>query len=118
MAVTFAQAGGLVQHQTRVLDRGRENVGVVAQIYVDDETNQPLWAAVVIDPPSAVETVVPVDDAVVDDGDLVVSYSRSVIESGPRICADDELPWEKEERLRDHYGPHAAQASAIRRSSR
>ena len=115
MSVTLEQAGRLVQHRTRILDRDRDQVGLLAQIYVDDDTNEPLWAAVVFDRPSSVETVVPLHDAHVDDSDLITNYPRSLIETGPHIAAGDELPWVEEERLRGHYGQRtpAADASAV-----
>ena len=104
MSVSLDQAGALVQHRTSVLAVDLERVGVLAQIYLDEETDQPLWAALVFDQPSDVETVVPIHDAHVDAGDLVTRYARSLIEAGPRITAGDELPWVEEERLRHHYG--------------
>ena len=121
MSVSLAQASLLVQHETAVLDVQGVKVGVLAQVYLDEETNEPLWAAVVFDPPSDVETVVPIHDAHVaaagtaDAGNadvLVTHYPRSVIETGPRITAGDELPWVEEERLRAHYGQHTPPADA------
>lgn len=69
----------------------------------------------VCDQPSGVETVVPIHDAHVHGGDLVTGYLRSLIETGPRSIAGDELPWVEEERLRHHYGQDtpAAAAAAI-----
>jgi len=104
MSVSLEQAGELVQHRTQILDREHEPVGVLAQMYVDEDTDEPLWAAVVFDPPSDIETVVPIHDAHVVNDALVTSYPRSLIEAGPRIAAGDELPWVEEDRLRAHYG--------------
>lgn len=112
MSVSLDQASLLVQHHTAVLDIDRDQVGVLAQVYVHDETSEPLWAAVVFDQPSDIETVVPIHDAHVEDGDLVTSYPRSLIETGPRITAGDELPWVEEERLRNHYGQRTPAADA------
>lgn len=113
MSVTLSQAGRLVQHRTRVLDRDRQDVGVLAQVYVDEDGHHPLWAAVVFDRPSSVETVVPLDDALVDEGALVTSHPRALIETGPHITAGDELPWVDEERLRHHYGRDADAAAIV-----
>jgi len=107
MSVSLDQASRLVQHHTSVLDVDLVRVGSLAQIYLDDRTDAPLWAAVVFDQPSDVETVVPIHDARVVADDLVTSYSRAVIATGPRITAGDELPWVEEERLRNHYGQHS-----------
>lgn len=112
VSVSFDQASLLVQHHTSVLDVDLEHVGVLAQVYLHDETNEPLWAAVVFDQPADVETVVPIHDAHVDADDLMTNYPRSLIESGPRIAAGDDLPWLEEERLRDHYGQNHPAAGA------
>lgn len=115
MSVSLDQARLLVQHRTAVPEVDRGRVGVLAQIHLHDETNEPLWAAVVFDQPCDVETVVPVHDAYVDAGDLVTSRPRKGIETGPRITAGDEPPWIEEERPRHHYGQDtpAADASVI-----
>ncbi len=107
MSITLEQARQLVEHQTRVLDDTAEPVGTLAQIYVDEDTEEPLWAAVVFEQPSTVETVVPILDASITDGDLVTRYPRSVIETAPKVTAGDELPWVEEERLRAHYDAYA-----------
>lgn len=90
MAVTLDQASGLVQHRTRVLDRTRETVGLLDQIYVDDDTSEPLWAAVVFDEPATVETVVPLHNAHVEDGDLVTS--RGELRRARHASAHGTLP--------------------------
>ena len=112
MSVSLDQASQLVQHHTAIFDIDQVRVGVLAQIYLHDETNEPLWAAVVCDQPSDVETVVPIHDAHVVAGDLVIRYPRTLIETGPPITAGDELPWVEEERLRNHYGQHTPAADA------
>jgi len=112
MSVSLDQARMLVQHHTAIFDVHRARVGVLAQIYLHDQTNEPLWAAVAFDQPSDVETVVPIHDAHVDAGDLVTNYPRALIETGPRITPGDELPWVEEERLRNHYGQHAPAGDA------
>ena len=112
MSVTFDQAAQLVPHHTPVLDREHHLLGVLAQVYVDDDTNEPRWAALTFTAPSVIETVVPLHDARVVDGRLVVNHLRSVVEAGPRIAVDDELPWLEEERLRGHYGQHLSVADA------
>jgi len=112
MSVSLDQASQLVQHHTAIFDVDHARVGVLAQIYLHDQTNEPLWAAVVFDQPSEVETVVPIHDAHVAAGDLVVSYPRTLIQTGPRIAAGDELPWVEEERLRNHYGQHTPAGNA------
>lgn len=85
---------------------------MLAQVYLDEHTEEPLWAAVVFDPPSDVETVVPIHDAHVDGGVVVTSYRRSLVEAGPRIKAGDELPWVEEDRLKTHYGQQVPTADA------
>lgn len=107
MSITFAQASTLVEHHTRVLDCTGEPLGLLAQVYVDEDTNEPLWAAVVFAPPSQVETVVPIDGARIEGDDLVTEYTRQVVMDAPRVLAGDELPWLEAERLAEHYGPHA-----------
>lgn len=107
MSITFDQASGLVEHHTRVLDQTGALLGSLAQVYVDEDTNEPLWAGVVFPAPETVETVVPIHDGHLDGADLVTNYLWHVVMTAPRVVARDDLPWVEADRLHDHYGPHA-----------
>jgi sporulation protein YlmC with PRC-barrel domain len=87
-----------------VIDEFGEKIGHVSDVVFDEESQQPVWAAV--DPGLLRgEHMVPLDGAYVsEEGRLVVPYSKSLIKKSPKVAKDHVLTPELTADLRRHYG--------------
>jgi len=103
MSITIEQLQGIAGSGHVVTDQG-DKVGAIGQIYLDDNTGTPSWVTVKTGLFGTAETFVPVQDARVNDSDLVVAHTKDTIKSAPRVAADGSLSPEEEVSLYRHYG--------------
>jgi sporulation protein YlmC with PRC-barrel domain len=87
-----------------VMDRNGHAVGVIADIYVDDATGRPEWAAVKAGLFSHRVTFVPLSQARLHGNRVQVPYDQSHIHDAPNVDPDGHLSAGEEERLYQHYG--------------
>jgi uncharacterized protein (TIGR02271 family) len=87
-----------------VNDTSGDKVGTVGQVYVDPDTNKPLWATVKTGLFGTSESFVPLEDASWDRETLTVRYDKAKVKDAPRVDADGALSEEEEDALYAHYG--------------
>jgi uncharacterized protein (TIGR02271 family) len=87
-----------------VHDTDGDKVGTVGQVYVDPDTNKPLWATVKTGLFGTSESFVPLEDASWDRETLTVRYDKAKVKDAPRVDADGALSEEEEDALYAHYG--------------
>jgi uncharacterized protein (TIGR02271 family) len=87
-----------------VHDTSGDKVGTVGQVYVDPDTNKPLWATVKTGLFGTSESFVPLEDASWDRETLTVRYDKAKVKDAPRVDADGALSEEEEDALYAHYG--------------
>jgi len=90
-----------------------DKVGRVGQIYLDDRTGEPEFAAVKTGLFGMNESLVPLQDASFDGQRLTVAYGKDRVKDAPNVDPDNgHLSTEEERILFDYYGTAPAGANA------
>ncbi|WP_328912171.1 MULTISPECIES: hypothetical protein [unclassified Streptomyces] len=88
-----------------VHDRDGRLIGGVAEVYVEDWSRRPEWVAVRKEPRVAGAAFVPLAGAHYDtDGNLRIAFTLELVESAPRMHAEQHLGLDQEQLLYVHYG--------------
>jgi hypothetical protein len=87
-----------------LLDRGDARIGRLGDVYVDTETEEPLFGSVKGGVITKHLTFVPLRGAVAAPNWLRVVVSKEQVKKAPNIAPDGELDAEQEHALYDHYG--------------
>lgn len=87
-----------------MMDASSSKVGKVADIYIDQDTQQPEWALVSTGMFGSRENFVPLAEAKMSGNDLMVPYTKDQISGAPSAEPDGELSQEEEAALYRHYG--------------
>lgn len=94
-------------------------IGIVGQLFLDDETEQPAWVTVQAGLFGTNEHFVPLDGAAFDGDTLTVAVSREMVRSAPRVPLEQgDLLLEHEQRLHRHYGLVRKDATKAENSAR
>jgi uncharacterized protein (TIGR02271 family) len=96
-----------------VVDPDGREVGRIAEVFLDDATGRPAWAAVATGPGGGRRTFVPLADAEFMGNRLRLSHGKAVIEAAPPVqVTDGHLDPEATAELDRYYrGPGAAAAT-------
>lgn len=87
----------------RAIDRDGRKIGTVDEVYLDDATGVPEWAAVRTGFFSR-DAFVPLEPSEVVEGVLRVPYGRALVREAPDFGVGRHLSPEQELRLYHHYG--------------
>ncbi|WP_199185662.1 PRC-barrel domain-containing protein [Streptomyces carminius] len=87
----------------RAFDRDGRKIGTVDEVYLDDATGVPEWAAVRTGLLSR-DAFVPLEPSEVADGALRVPFERSLVREAPDFGVGRHLSPAQELRLYHHYG--------------
>ncbi len=93
-----------------VVGNDGQKIGKIDQMYADREDGHPTFVTVNTGMFGGKANFVPLDEARVDDDDLVVPYPKDLVKDAPGVDPDGEITPEEEDRLYMHYGltgPHA-----------
>jgi uncharacterized protein (TIGR02271 family) len=101
-------------HGRDLVDRRGEKVGTVEELYVDELTDEPEWAAVRTDLFGRKLSFVPIQDAEPAGEQVRVPFDKDQVKDAPRIDPDAEFSEREEATLYAHYG----MAHSERRSDR
>ncbi|GAA4787379.1 PRC-barrel domain-containing protein [Streptomyces sp. C10-9-1] len=91
----------------KAFDRDGHKIGTVDEVYLDDATGVPEWAAVRTGLFSR-DAFVPLEPSELVGGMLRVPYERSLIRNAPDFGVGRHLSPEQELQLYHHYGLHLA----------
>jgi sporulation protein YlmC with PRC-barrel domain len=94
-----------------VIDENGHAVGVITDLYVDDVTGRPEWAAVKAGLFSHRVTFVPLAQAALHGMRVQVPFAQAHIHDAPNIDPDGQLSADEEARLYQHYGLDYGQGS-------
>jgi len=88
-----------------VVTTSGDKIGGIGQIYLDDQTGEPSFVAANTGLLGTSPSLIPLRDATIRDGDLVVGYDKDMVTNAPPL-EDDEgsLSPGQEEKLYDYYG--------------
>jgi uncharacterized protein (TIGR02271 family) len=91
---------------SQVVDSGRQRIGKVGQVFLDDETSSPQWVTVQTGLFGTRETFVPLAGAqIAGDGDLQVPYGKDRVKDAPSVDAEaGHLSEAEEAALYRYYG--------------
>src|SRR4030095_14144679 len=87
-----------------MVDRDREKIGEVVDIYLDNETDRPKWAVVRNGLFGLRSTFVPLAEAREVGDELQVPHQRLQVKQAPTIEPDGQLSAAEEAELYRHYG--------------
>ncbi|OII63131.1 photosystem reaction center subunit H [Streptomyces sp. CC53] len=87
----------------KAYDRDGHKIGTVDEVYLDDATGEPEWAAVRTGLFGR-DAFVPLEPSRVEDQALHVPYERSLIKDAPDFGVGRHLSPEQEFQLYRHYG--------------
>lgn len=88
-----------------VLDAHGERIGSVKQVWLDDRDGRPMWASVHTGLFGMKESFVPIQDATVDKGHIVVPVEKQQVKDAPRIDTEDQhMSDSQQDELYRHYG--------------
>ena len=87
-----------------------EDIGEIADIYLDEQTGRPEWLAVRTGLFGAKVSFVPLAGADTAGGDAVVRYSKEQVKAAPHAEPDGSLSQEEEAALYAHYGLEYSEA--------
>jgi sporulation protein YlmC with PRC-barrel domain len=89
----------------KAFDRNGTRIGTVDEVYLDDATGMPEWAAVRTGLFSR-DAFVPLEPSEFVDDTLRVPYDRALIKDAPDFGVGHHLSPEQEHQLYHHYGLH------------
>jgi uncharacterized protein (TIGR02271 family) len=91
-----------------VYDTTDDKVGTVGQVYVDPDTQAPLWITIKTGLFGTSESFAPVESASFDGNIVTLPYEKAFVKDAPRISDDGTLSSEEESALYAYYGNGAA----------
>ncbi|TDD10657.1 PRC-barrel domain containing protein [Saccharopolyspora terrae] len=88
-----------------VFDPAGQRIGIVGQLFIDDDTEQPAWITVQTGLFGTNESFVPLDGAAFDGDTVTVSVGKEAVRQAPRVDLDKgDLPLATERALYRYYG--------------
>jgi hypothetical protein len=103
MPITESDLAGL--SGGNVVTTSGDKIGSIGQIYLDDQTGEPSFVAANTGLLGMSQSLIPLRDATIRDGDVVVAYDKDTVKNSPPI-EDDEgsLSRGQEMQLYEYYG--------------
>ncbi|WP_030426773.1 DUF2382 domain-containing protein [Allokutzneria albata] len=102
-----------------VYDRHGEKIGKVGQVYLDDQTGQPVWVTVRTGLFGMKESFVPLNQANVNGDEVHVHVSKDQVKGAPRMDADGgHMSRAEEQQLYSYYGIEYAALPGQRQGER
>jgi sporulation protein YlmC with PRC-barrel domain len=87
-----------------VVDQSGEKIGKFEDLYLDEETARPEWAAVNTGLLGLRKALVPLSEAKLAGDDVKVPFDADHVKAAPNVDADDQLSQREEAQLYEHYG--------------
>jgi len=90
----------------------QDRIGKVGQVYLDQDSDRPVWVSVKSGLFGTSESLVPLEGAEWDRTALHLAFPKDRVRDAPRVEVDGELTPEEQERLYDYYGMGSTGAGA------
>ncbi|KAA5829116.1 PRC-barrel domain-containing protein [Saccharopolyspora hirsuta] len=88
-----------------VFDPAGHRIGIVGQLFIDEDTEQPAWVTVQTGLFGTNESFVPLEGAAFDGDTLTVAVGKEAVRLAPRVDLEQgDLPLAQERALYLHYG--------------
>ena len=102
----------------RAVDPQGSKIGLVGQVYLDDETGRPDWATVNTGLFGTRENFVPLRGSRIDGDDLVLPFDKDVVKDSPEIADSRHLDLDEEQSLYASTSSTSAQAATAQNTNR
>ncbi|RFA13172.1 photosystem reaction center subunit H [Subtercola boreus] len=89
-----------------------DKIGSVGQVYVDTDTQSPLWVTIKTGLFGTGESFAPLESATFDGNDLRLPFDKAFVKDAPRIADDGSLSQDEEDALYAYYGAGGSTAGA------
>jgi len=97
--------GGIsILSRATVRTAGGDNIGMVAQVYLDDRTGRPEWVTVRTGLFGTKESFVPLAAARFEGHELVVGATKDQVTGAPRVEENGHLSEQQEAEIYRYYG--------------
>ena len=87
-----------------VVDENGDKIGTVEELYRDEDSNEPEWAAVRTGLFGTKLTFVPIQAATTSGEHIRVPFEKSHVKDAPNVEPDGQLSQQEEQSLYSHYG--------------
>jgi uncharacterized protein (TIGR02271 family) len=87
-----------------VYDGDNDKIGTIGQVYMDPDTQSPLWITIKTGLFGTSETFAPADNATFDREAVHIPYQKEFVKDAPRIADDGNLSQDEENSLYAYYG--------------
>jgi len=95
-----------------VVDSDGRKIGTFDEIYLDEGTDEPAWAAVKTGALGLRRRVVPIAEAAFDGKSVRVPFTKEQVKSAPTIDSDGWVPERDQATILRHYGVTAGESRA------
>ena len=91
-------------HGRDVVGSDGEKIGTLNEVYLDNETDAPEWAAVTTGMFGTKQSFVPITEAAPNGESVQVPFTKDEVKDAPAVEPDGKLAPEEEQALYAHYG--------------
>lgn len=100
------------------VDAEGSRIGKISQVYLDDKTEQPLWALVETGLFGTRQSFAPIHGSRFDGELVVLAVSKDQVKDAPNIDKDEQLSESEQDALRQYYSGYLStgEASGYRES--
>ena len=91
-------------HGRDIVGSDGEKIGTLNEVYLDNQTDAPEWAAVTTGMFGAKQSFVPITDAAPSGESVQVPFTKDEVKNAPKVEPDGQLTPEEEQALYTHYG--------------
>jgi PRC-barrel domain len=95
----------------QVVDQEGDKIGTFDEIYLDEGTNEPAWAAVKTGVFTRRRRVVPISTAEADGSHIRVPFTKDQVKSAPTIDSDGWVSERDQTAILRHYGVREPEAA-------
>ena len=93
-----------------VIGSDGSKIGTVADVYFDQDTNEPEWALVTTGLFGSKHSFVPITNATATGDEVRVPFTKDQVKAAPNLDDDGELSQDEEALLAQHYGMSYSEA--------
>ena len=93
-----------------VIGSDGSKIGTVADVYFDQDTNEPEWALVTTGLFGSKHSFVPITNATTSGGEVRIPFTKDQVKGAPNLDDDGELSQDEEAMLAQHYGMSYSEA--------
>lgn len=111
--ISSEQIDFLLSRRTDVIGRGREKIGTLGRIYLDEGTGVPNFATVKTGLFGLKEHFFPLSDARATADGLEIHFTKDVVNGAPAIDPEGHLSEQDESKLFDYYSQPGLGAGSI-----